>query len=148
MGFFRSVIGGTAKSMVNVPGWMSLGYLKKDTLSMVNWLKGFFVPKKAFYKETFEQAVKRLDLTEQDLAKQQRRYFGQAVFFLLAALCLLFYTIYLFVDAKFIPGALAFLVFLLALVRTFISHFWYYQIKNRKLGCTVKEWAQGFAKEN
>jgi intracellular multiplication protein IcmV len=37
----------------------------------------------------------------------------------------------------------SFIILWIALVLAFRYHFWYFQIKNRKLGCTVYEWYRG-----
>ena len=56
------------------------------------------------------------------------------------AVLILMYSVYLFIEGGHKGGIVALVVMFIALVLAFRYHFWYFQIKQRKLGCTIQEW--------
>ncbi|MFN7097984.1 MAG: type IV secretion protein IcmV, partial [Gammaproteobacteria bacterium] len=56
------------------------------------------------------------------------------------AVLILLYTLYLLWQGSFGSASLAFVVMLISIATACRYHFWYFQVKNRKLGCTIKEW--------
>ncbi|HAU1881722.1 TPA: type IV secretion protein IcmV, partial [Legionella pneumophila] len=90
--------------------------------------------------ESFDEAVKKLKLNEADLIIKQKALFRLSVIMVIAALMLLIYTGYQLFYGSWKATIISLVVVMIALVLAFRYHFWYYQIKQRKLGCTVKEW--------
>jgi intracellular multiplication protein IcmV len=59
---------------------------------------------------------------------------------LLIAFLIFFYDMYLFIVGGYLGGLLGLVLMLIALTLAFRYHFWYFQIKHRKLNCSLKEW--------
>jgi len=85
MGAFRSVMKFTFKPFVDVPGWLGLGQLKYYTHILFGSLKPSFTAHKGTRKETFEQAMARLNLSEDDLKLRARNYIRQTIIHLFFA---------------------------------------------------------------
>ena len=114
--------------------------------SKVTWdtTKDLFIPQEATRTETFAEAMQRLNLTEADLEERSHRFLLYAYLFLLCACLSVVYGFYLlFAVASYAGFVLSLAVTALFLAQAFRFHFWFFQIKFRKLGCTFKEWRQG-----
>ncbi len=98
------------------------------------------VPKKANTVETFEEAMQRLDLTEEDLIERQKEFTRLCYFFLALAMVVVAYALYAAFTGTMMSSLISFCLALYALTQAFRFHFWLFQIKNRKLGCSIKEW--------
>lgn len=120
--------------------WLSVDYLKETTGHLKSIFVDTFVPKKARYSETFEEALERLQLSEQELLNRQTEFFRLFCFFIGLSLCVISYGIYLAYTKLFLSALIAFCLSLYALTQAFRFHFWLFQLKHRKLGCTLWEW--------
>lgn len=152
MGIFRSTGRGLKwafKPAVDMPSW--LGYRQIAALSsrFTRGVKPTFVPLKPVESsETYDEAVVRLKLSEEELALQQKSLLRLTIFYLLAGLAILIYGIFLFWGGGFSSGCLAIALTVLAFANAFRHHFWYFQMKHRKLGCSIKEWWNSDVKES
>ncbi len=90
--------------------------------------------------ESYEEAIKRLNLTQEDLDDRKKMFTQQTILYMTAALLVLAYGVYLAFQQQIISMVVAFMVAGLALSYAFRSHFWLFQIKQKKLGCTFKEY--------
>lgn len=130
----------TFKPFVNVHEWLGLRNLAMMTRGLVTTISAVFSPRKIERTESFEEAIKRLNLTPQDLKEKQNSFFKIALSMgALGAICLI-YMLYLLWSGFLGAGLIAFVVALIIFAYAFRFHFWYFQLKNKKLGCTVKEW--------
>ncbi|MCD6039353.1 MAG: hypothetical protein K0S27_753 [Gammaproteobacteria bacterium] len=129
------------KTFFNPSAWLGLKELGAYTRIIGDNLKTTFTQPKPQYTETFEQALKRLNVTETDLQHNARNYKLYALIFLiLSVIALIGGFYYLFKYGTFAGWILATMVALLLAVQAFRFDFWYFQIKHRKLGCTFDEW--------
>ncbi len=89
---------------------------------------------------TFADAVARLQLTEAEIDEKAQSLFRMAMFFLAFAVGMFAYAMYLFWQSSphgaFAATGISLVIFAMA----FRYHFWFFQVKHRKLGCTFKEW--------
>ncbi len=115
----------------------SFGKEAKDSAKKV------FTPDDTERKETFEEAVERLGMTEKDISDRKRNMLQTALVFAGISLLIFCYTVYLLLNGHVGAGFLGLCVMLMALMMGFRYHFWYFQMKKRKLGCTIKEWFHG-----
>ncbi len=130
-----------AKPFVDVPSWMNLNKLKTYGKSISDIGKGLFIPQKALRNETFEQALQRLKLSEADLNKKAHTLYNLSLIISAIALCLIAYLIYLIIShASFIAILVTLVLISVMLAKAFSYHFWVYQIRKRRLGCTIQEW--------
>jgi intracellular multiplication protein IcmV len=90
--------------------------------------------------ETFEEAMKRYGLTEQRLEERKKMFGKQVIIYLLTGMGVLVYAVFLARAQEYMGMFIAFLVAALAFAYAFRSHFWLFQLKQRRLGCTFKEW--------
>lgn len=134
----------TRKTFVNPAGWLDYDAVKFTTTSIWETLKSLFFPPASGRQETFEQAVKRLGLTEEDIKNAENRYLLIAFFFVILGSLAFVMCFYYLIHHETIAGCLlAIAVSALLFSQAFRYHFWYFQTKYRKLGCTFQEWRQG-----
>ena len=94
-------------------------------------------------KETFEQAIQRANLSEDDLKKLSRRFIHQVYLYLGATFFGFIYAFYLLFNVNIVSGLLVIMLALYLIIKAYRAHFWYFEIKNRKLGCGFREWLRG-----
>lgn len=139
MGFFQRAKR-TIKPFIDVPRWIGADSLIQHGKNIISMAKGLFIVSKPTYTETFEEALQRLHLTEQDVQDRIKQFklFGQI--FYIGTLLLFFYCIYLLFAKAFLAFLASFGLMLLLLGQGFRYHFWLYQMQERKLGCSFAEW--------
>lgn len=126
--------------IINVRKWFDWERMKAFTMYLVNGFKRLFVPQNPTHVESFDEAAKKLKLNETDLLLKQNALFRLSIIMLIAAFIIFGYMGYQLFYGTFKATIISLVVVLIALVLAFRYHFWYYQIKHRKLGCTIKEW--------
>lgn len=141
MGMFKSSKKVASRVVdVRVDKWVSLEYLGETADNFKVILLDSIIPKKATYSETFEEAMQRLELTEADLLLRQKEFTQLFYFFLTLSVLIIGYALYLSFTSSMVTTLIAFCLSIYTLAQAFRFHFWLFQLKNRKLGCTVKEW--------
>ena len=138
MGVFKKVANRLVD--IRVDKWMSLSYISETTNRFKGLLTEIVVPKKATYSETFEEAMLRLELTEADIMQRKKEFTRLCYFFVVLAIGVLGYALYLAFTGTMIAALIAFCLSFYAFTQAFRFHFWLFQLKHRKLGCTFKEW--------
>jgi len=140
MGFFSKRIKKTKNNVVDA---MELGIFSSVFVMAKDIFITLFMPWKkgeSGVKETYEEAIKRLNLNEDDIQDRKKMFTQQAIMYLVASLAVMAYGVYLAFQ-QFVGGlVLAFMVAALCLSYAFRSHFWLFQLKQKKLGCTFKEY--------
>lgn len=132
------------KTFFNPQAWIGYDFLKDQNLDMFGIVKRLFYTAKPQREENFNQAMERLGLNENDLKEVQKDNYFYAWMFLLLAGSSLFLSFYMLVQHGSLSGLiLGLAVMILFLAQAFRYHFWYFQIKHRKLGCTFEEWRHG-----
>jgi len=141
MGIFKSTKKVTGKLVdVRVDKWMSWDYLTETAEHFKILLIDSVIPKKATGSETFEEAMKRLELTEADLERRKREFTQLFYFFLTLSIVIVCYALYVAFTGGMVTSIIAFCLAMYAMAQAFRFHFWLFQVKHRKLGCTIKEW--------
>ena len=124
----------------NVRSWVDFDRTKSFTLYLVNGFKKMFVPQKNDSGETFEEAVSRLNISEKELQDRKSALYRLSLLMSAAAILIFGYAIYHVFYGSYRAVIISLVVMLIALALAFRYHFWYFQIKERKLGCTMQEW--------
>lgn len=124
----------------NLRSWADWDRMKAFTLYLYEGFKRMFIPQKVEGGESFEAAKKRLNLSDNDLLARQKGLLRLSIAMVVIAFLLFSYTIYLLVIGGYAASIISLVVMLIALVLAFRYHFWYFQIKEHKLGCTIQEW--------
>jgi intracellular multiplication protein IcmV len=141
MGFFRGV-GNVLSNLVDVrvDKWIGYDYLKQSMNRSTFLVKQLFKIEHPKFKESFEEAKERLGLDEATLEQRKKEFLRLSITFCFIAFGVFSYSIYLIYVEAFISALIAFLFTFYNLTQAFRFHFWYFQVKNRKLGCSLKEW--------
>lgn len=136
------------KTFVNPRGWLGYDTLKEQTQTIWTVLKGMFSPAKPEREETFEQALKRLNLTEADVKATITTYRYYALLFLVLAVLSLAYTFFLLFRYGTITGwMLGMAMTGLLTSQAFKYDFWAFQMRRRQLGATFSDWKKAFLGE-
>ena len=130
-----------AASVINVRAWSSYDNHKDMTKGFKELSRKVFLPeKKPGYSEEFEVAMQRLNLSEADIAQKKHRFLYLSIGLLLLAFIVFAYAIYHLINQNWLALPVSLVLTGLPLVLAFRYHFWYFQLKQRKLGCTLGEW--------
>jgi intracellular multiplication protein IcmV len=138
----KSRTGSLIKKIFNIRWWIDYDRLHGFAAYISETAKKYLVPKSKSEGESFNTAIKRLHLTENDLLKKQKALWRLSLLMLIIAFFLFTYVGYLLFYGTIKALIVSFVVMCMALILAFRYHFWYFQIKERKLGCTLKEWYQ------
>jgi intracellular multiplication protein IcmV len=131
----------SGKTFFNPAGWLGYNQVKNNTNIIWSILQDLIVPAQAKHKETFAEAMKRLNLDEQEITDRKETYFNYVLFFIAMASVLIIYSFYLLIVHRTFSGfALGLVSSALFGVQAFKYHFWYTQIKLRRLGLTYHDW--------
>jgi intracellular multiplication protein IcmV len=128
------------KSFVNVKRWIEAEQIATYGKWVGSTAKNVFRRREAARTETFAEATKRLKLSEEDLKARAKQFLFMAGFYFLISLGLFGYAIYLFLVSHFLAGSISFVLGLLVATYALREHFWYMQIKKRRLGCNLRDW--------
>lgn len=133
---------------LRLKGVLGTKQLKETGTSVKDLAKEAFNHPEAKRSETFSEAMARLKLTPKALAQRHKRFIQLAfAFFGLALLCFS-YSVYLAMQGQLAAFILGLAVTCLGLTYAFRYHFWAFQLKHQKLGCSLKEWWQGTIEKN
>lgn len=92
-------------------------------------------------KVTFEM-LPSMGVSEKKIQSAKRAFYVLTWLFLLGSGLILIYFLYLLIMSYWLTALICFLVLIAFLANAVKFHFWYYQINQRKLGCTMSEWFQ------
>lgn len=142
-GFIRRRVTKTGKT---VGDWMGMTVITgvfgivKEIFIMVfmPWKRGPAGP-----AESFEDAAKRLNLTDAVIEQRKKSFFYQTLLYLGLGFTVIIYGVVLAFDQHVMGTVISFIVSCVAFANAFRAHFWYFQTKQRKLGCTFQEWLNG-----
>lgn len=140
----KDVLKVSRKTFINPKAWFGYDQFKNSVTTTWGIIRNLFIVAKPDRIETFEEAMRRQNTTEADLVELSKTYqFYTWLFVLIGGLTVLssfYFLIYHYTFAGFLLGlACASLFF----VQAFRYSFWHFQIKFRKLGCTLAEWWRG-----
>jgi intracellular multiplication protein IcmV len=127
---------------VRVDRWIDFTSLKNSTRYFWAHFNTLFSIKKAENPENFEEAINRMGLSPEDLAKQSHHFLMLSFFFLLMTIALLTYAIVLYKLTNWMGTVICLSLSLYALSLAFRFHFWHFQISQKKLGCNLWEWCK------
>lgn len=146
-----SRVGGLLKNIFNFRAWIDFDRIYDFMLYLISSIKFLFIPQKnpvnsaKQLSDNFQSAMSALNLTEADLKAKQISLYRLSIFMSLVSVGFLLYAIYHLFYGGFAAVIISLVLMLIALVLAFRYHFWYFQIKEKKLGCTFREWyQQGF----
>ncbi len=120
--------------------WVSWDFFKRSTGQTFGMLKEMYKTPEKGRPETFYQAISRHKLSVNELDSLKSRFYNFSMFFLTFAIGMTIYAIDGFYQGQLLRGigSLSLTSFLMA--QAFRYHFWYFQIVQKKLGCSFSEW--------
>ncbi len=139
MGLFSGIRKVTSKAF-NVRAWVDYDRVKESSKGLGQLIKSLFITERAQYSETFEQAMQRLHLTEKDIQAKQREFLVLSTIMLVITLAVVAYFIYHLASLHIFGAIVSVAAMAVSASMAFRYHFYYFQTKQRKLGCTLKEW--------
>lgn len=142
MGMFSNVknAGGYVFNF-KVSSWLGVDQIKATTKNIASLGRNVVTPEQADYVETFDDALMRLGITNEVLQQRVKEFNRLMIIFIFVAAAIFSYSVFIVFKHKNIMGfIMGFAITLYALTHAFRYHFWVYQIKHKKLGCTLREW--------
>lgn len=133
---------GLVKRVFNPRKWMSYDEVKESGHHVADLARSLTTVRKPTRKETFEESVKRQNLSEDDLKFRMKALFITSWVYFAFAIALFAYGLYALTYLSLFAVLVCFILCALALALAYRDSFFYFQMKKRKLGCTVKEWIQ------
>jgi intracellular multiplication protein IcmV len=140
MGFFKKV--GTFCGWfvdIRVDKWIGYKNIKSSFSHTRYSIKSLFTIEKKKRTESFDEAIQRLQLTEDTLQQRRREFFYLSLSFSLITSTLFAYFLYSLLNQYYIAALISFLFSIFMGLQGFRFVFWHYQIRTRRLGCSFKE---------
>lgn len=126
----------------NVRRALGISELKTSMQNVQVAAKSVFKPKKReIVKETFEQALVRLQLTEPMLQERKKSLRTTIILYAVLALIFFIYAFYLLFTGVVLGAFISIVLTFTAMGFAYRDHFWYVQITCRRLGMSIKDWA-------
>ncbi len=91
-------------------------------------------------KESFDEAVRRLNLTPEKLESRKKTLFWTAILYSVIGVGLFAYAVKLLLSGMFLATLIALILVVIALALAYREHFWYVQMKHQRLGISFKDW--------
>lgn len=136
----------TVKDNVNVKGWSAWNTIKENGKTIDGIIKDVKVDlTKPVQKTTFADVVKKAGLSENDIIARMKSYYRVALICALLGLGSLCWGFNLLFKSMFLSSLMAFSLSALMFAYAFREHFYYFQLKQRRLDCTVTEWFSSFS---
>ena len=145
MGIIRGAAKGTGRVLgrvfdYRVDKWIGYEYLKESFHKTGQIGKDLFKPEQATRQETYEEALARMGLTAEDIRKREKEFWGMLIFYSVLMFAIMGYALYLAFQGALLATLMSFSLSFYCASQCFRYHFWLFQIKHRRLGCTLKEW--------
>ena len=132
------------KPLVDVPKWIGYQQLVQTNRDLFSFAKKFFIPEQATTEESFAEALIRLKVTEADLAQRIKEFTRLLWIWIVLLIICIAYSLHL-LSGHALRGFFPCLgLSLVILTQVFRYHFWIFQIKHRRLGCTFRDWFSHF----
>lgn len=125
---------------VRVDHWIGLENIKGTTGFLFRSIMPCFRPEETDAKDSFNEAIKKLNLSEDDINLRKQEFQNLFILHLFISALVFCYSMYLFATNNWGGGLMTLCIFCYPLAITFKFHFWLYQMKTRKLGHSLRDW--------
>lgn len=133
---------------VRVDKWLGMDFLKRSGKEITRAAKNLGKIEQSQEDENFDKAIERLHLDEDALKAREKEFFLLFLFFCVLSLSIFSYSVWVAVRGNLMGFLIGLGLTVFGLAQAFRYHFWLFQVKNRKLGCTFKEWFHSSINEN
>lgn len=125
--------------------WLDVERITGFTQYVKQLAQKLFVLQESKVGESFDEATARFKLTDEVLAKREQALLRVSFLMLMFTICLVGYSVYQMIYGSILGVILSLVVACIALALAFRYHFWHFQIKAKKLGCSWQVWlSEGF----
>ncbi len=124
----------------NVSAWMGLDSLRASARSIGRMTKQLFQYEKSIRKESYQQAIARLGLSVEQQHHRKQSFLRMALIYFAMAFAMLIYALFLTFSHAWLAALMSYVLTFLLLSFAFREHFWYIQMREKKLGISLKEW--------
>lgn len=122
--------------------WSDWDRIRAGGAAMVDAAQKLFVLSPMKGTESFTEAQRKMKLTDADLAARAQALWTWSLFMFILGVLLFGYTFYHLFFGSIPASILTLSLTMLSFSLSFRYHFWYFQIKARKLGCSFQDWYQ------
>lgn len=133
------------RSFVDVKRWLATEQIASSGRVLIDGAKSLLLPRKSEIVETFDEAIIRLNLSEENIGERAKQFFNMACVYFGITIILCVYAVYLFTKGSVGAGLICVSLSTLSASYALREHFWYMQMMKRKLGCNFTDWAKFFA---
>jgi intracellular multiplication protein IcmV len=133
-------IGTRFSRLFDVKQWIDYDRVSAYTVYLYEGTKRLFVKQPVIAKESFDEAKNRLGLSDIDIMIRMQALRRVAILMLVFAILLICYSGYRLWAGHYLASFIGFVAMGVSLALAFRYHFWYFQFKERRLGCTFTEW--------
>ena len=131
---------GFFKSKFNFGRWMGVADLKHNAKSLKTLVQRMTSIQEPEHEETYHEALERLGLSDADVKKRQQQFFVMACVYGILALCVVAYGCHLLWHDHLLSALMCLPILSVLLSFAFREHFWFTQLKHKRLGFTFREW--------
>lgn len=129
------------RTIFNPKAWMDYEQVKGATEYLGKGAQKLFtLQEKSRDEKPFEEVMKEQGINEAQLLKQTVSLQRLAWLMLLVAFGVFSYAMYLLALGSYHGSVASLVIFFVVLSLSFRYHYWFYQLKNRQLGCSLREW--------
>lgn len=134
------------KGIFNIRSWADYDRMKSFTLYLFNGIKKMLIPQPkvnediSASKKAFDDQFAAMNLTDQELSDRAKGLYRLSIVMCFVAVGIFGYTLYQLVQGGYRAVMVSLVLTAISLVLAFRYHFWYFQIKERRLGCTIRQW--------
>lgn len=133
----------TVKPLVDLQAGLDIERNQRQLKTVTGLVKAVFTPiPTPAEPESFDHAVDRLNLKQQDVTNRIHEFRNLALIMFLLFMGMFLYTLYSLFNLNWFPVVVGLSISGVLLALTFRYHFWYFQAKHHKLGCTFREYWQ------
>ena len=126
----------TAKRVVG------LSELKQNTDYIKSFAQDLWAEKGKTSETVESVSVEKLKLSDKQLFETKSTWQRLVVLFMVCAVLAILYAIFNLINGYYGSLIVSLALVVLFLAQTFKYHFWLFQLKQGKLGCTWQEWSQ------
>lgn len=132
--------GKTVRKYFNPANWMGYSHIETSADMIKQTVADIFIPPESGVEDDFSETVEQLGLSPEILKSKQKALMRLCVFLVFLMLIVLSYSSYQLYQGHYRAFIPSLVLSFVCLAFAFRYHFWYFQIKVQRLGCTFQEW--------
>ncbi len=126
--------------LTNLSRAAQVNAIKRQSCFIWEVLKGIFRKHGNDAQISYSEYILKYNISAKHLIKKRNQLRKRVLFYMLCALVMLCYSIYLLLYVNWYSFLLGFSVLFVLLSLAFKYHFWLFQLDTKKFGCSFKDW--------